>query len=89
MIVTPCVLRCRATKVLCRFRMRLELNQGDYFISLGLAERHDQDFAMLDARHDLLHLPVRCYETFGGLVGLQVNFEALSRGAIHGSAVLH
>ena len=52
------------------------LAPGDYFISLGIASKQNEDVTPHDRRYDSIHLQVRPDNTFFGLVNLEANLSA-------------
>ena len=56
-----------------KFTLPINLNNGDYFISLGLAEFKENDTAALDRRYDLISFKVSNSERILGICDLNAD----------------
>jgi len=66
-----------AGELLCiDFTLDMSILGGDYFVSLGVAQDHDdKDAIPIDRRYDLIHLHVAPTEEAFGIVDLQASIE--------------
>ncbi|NIQ01654.1 MAG: hypothetical protein GWM98_13015, partial [Nitrospinaceae bacterium] len=59
-----------------RFRVKMSLNWGEYFVGLGMGDiLNDTEDIPLDRRHGLIHLVVQESNRFDGLVNLDCSIE--------------
>ncbi|MBF0518194.1 MAG: ABC transporter ATP-binding protein [Nitrospirae bacterium] len=63
--------------VIYHVSLRMDLNNGDYFISHGVGEISDGAIITSDARNDLIHLQVFQKKPFLGIVPLMNNFKEI------------
>ena len=68
-----------AGELLCiDFTLDMTILGGDYFVSLGVAQDHDdKDAIPIDRRYDLIHLHVAPTEEAFGIVDLQASIERI------------
>ena len=64
--------------LVCKCSFRCGLGPGDYFISLGLATRENEEIVPHDRRYDSIHFIVEPHTKFHGLAALE-----FSMGAFH------
>jgi lipopolysaccharide transport system ATP-binding protein len=62
--------------VQARCDFRCSLAPGDYFISIGVATRENEDIIPHDRRYDSIHFIVRPHQHFHGLADLEFNMAA-------------
>jgi len=65
--------------VILKFSIQLTLKAGDYFISFAVGEKDTASDTLNDSRSDIIHLSFREKDYFDGLVGLETEFEEISR----------
>ena len=69
---------CAAGDLVCgRFRLRMPMSQGDYLLSLGVAEDIEEDLIPLDRRYDSILVKVNNTTPEFGLVDLDIRCTVL------------
>lgn len=64
-----------------RMKLRLNLNAGDFFMTLGVNKRTAASLEFLDSRQGLIHLRVTAASSFDGLVDLGLSFSETRLGS--------
>lgn len=70
--------------VVFKFSVKLNLIGGDYFIGLDCSEKVDNSIVHIDRRSSISHIKVCENDIFGGLVGLETNFQEVTRKKLSG-----
>ncbi len=73
----------RSDIVIIKLSTTLNLQAGDYFISIGIAENQRAveglKYDMADSRHDMIHLSVKSKNCFDGLVDFNMSYDEIIR----------
>lgn len=70
------VLVKKGSILVCECSFRCGLGPGDYFISLGLATRENEEIIPHDRRYDSIHFVVEPHTKFHGLAALEFSMDA-------------
>jgi len=72
----------RKGEITCmRMKLQLNVNAGDFFMTLGVAKRTATALEFLDSRQGLIHLRVKAANSFDGLVDLGLSFSETRLGS--------
>ena len=69
--LTPIGKECQ---MVYRQSIKMDLNGGDYFFTMGFAEKTRNGQVVMDARHELIHLEVKQEKHFDGIASLDAQF---------------
>jgi lipopolysaccharide transport system ATP-binding protein len=68
--------------VVFKLSIKIDLKAGDYFFTIGLAEKHATGYSVVNARQDVIHLLVKEKNIFDGIVELKTTCQEVSRKSI-------
>jgi lipopolysaccharide transport system ATP-binding protein len=75
------VLLKKGGSIHAKIKFRCGLAPGDYFISIGVATRENEEIIPHDRRYDSIHFTVRPHNYFNGLADLELDLSIIEISA--------